>query len=206
MIADAAIEAARDGARLMHAVDAARSVLRPDQLLAGVSAIVTEVKVEAVFDDGTRLVVVRDPFRLSMSETLSDAQPHVDDQVRNSLDDNPGSVVTAITSSVPIDSVLTLAVLNTSDVPVSVTSHFHFFEVNHRLSFPRAAAYGMRLAIPAGDALRFEPGAATDAPLTPIGGDRVAIGFAGLVDGALDDPNVRERALQRAQTQGFLGS
>jgi urease subunit gamma/beta len=206
MIADAAIEAARDGARLMQAVDAARSVLRPDQILPGVSAIVTEVKFEAVFDDGTRLVVVRDPFRVLISETSPNNQSGVDDRPQNSFDDNPGSLVTASTSSVPIDSVLTVAVLNMSDVPVSVTSHFHFFEVNHRLSFPRAAAYGMRLAIPAGEALRFDPGAATDAPLTPIGGDRVAIGFAGLVDGALDDPEVRERALQRAQTQGFLGS
>jgi hypothetical protein len=76
-------------------------------------------------------------------------------------------------------------------VPVSITSHFHFFEVNQRLSFDRAAAYGMRLAIPAGAALRFDPGEATDAPLVPIGGARVAIGFAGLVDGPLDAPGAK---------------
>lgn len=196
LVADAAIEAARDGARLLQAVDAARSVLGPHQLLSGVSAIVTDVKVEAVFDDGTRLVVVRDPFRME-DNGFSE---HDDSSL------NPGGVHCGRDSSVNIPSVLTLDVVNTADVPISVTSHFHFFEVNHRLSFPRAAAYGMRLAIPAGAALRFEPGAATPAPLTPVGGDRIAVGFAGLVDGQLDDPDVRQRALLRAQQQGFLGS
>jgi urease subunit gamma/beta len=90
-------------------------------------------------------------------------------------------------------------------VPVSITSHFHFFEVNPRLRFDRAAAYGMRLAIPAGAAHRFEPGVPTEAPLVPIGGARIAIGFAGLVDGPLDAPGAREAALARAAEQGYLG-
>jgi urease subunit gamma/beta len=64
----------------------------------------------------------------------------------------------------------------------------------------------MRLAIPAGSALRFEPGVATDVPLIPIGGDRVAIGFAGLVDGPLDAPGAKEAALARAGQQGYLGA
>ena len=95
---------------------------------------------------------------------------------------------------------------NTSDVPISITSHFHFFEVNPRLSFDRAAAYGMHLAIPAGSALRFEPDVETHAPLVPIGGSRVAIGFAGLVDGPLDAPGAKEAALARAAQQGYLGA
>lgn len=197
IVADTAIEAARSGARLMEAVHAARSVLGSHEIMPGVAAIVTEVKVEAVFDDGTRLVVVRDPFRV-----LNPAE-----QDRSEFaEPTPGEVLVVPESSVRIPSILSLAVVNTSDVPISVTSHFHFFEVNHRLSFPRAAAYGMRLAIPAGEALRFEPGVETGAPLKQIGGDRVAIGFAGLVDGPLDDPEVRLRALVRAQQQGYLGS
>jgi urease subunit gamma/beta len=99
-----------------------------------------------------------------------------------------------------------LVATNTSEVPISITSHFHFFEVNPRLMFDRSAAYGMRLAIPAGSALRFEPGVATDVPLIPIGGDRVAIGFAGLVDGPLDAPGAKEAALARAGQQGYLGA
>jgi urease subunit gamma/beta len=89
---------------------------------------------------------------------------------------------------------------------VSITSHFHFFEVNPRLQFPRADAYGMHLAIAAGTALRFEPGVAVEAPLTQIGGERVAVGFAGLVDGALDAPGVRQAAIERARQQGYLGA
>jgi urease subunit gamma/beta len=64
----------------------------------------------------------------------------------------------------------------------------------------------MRLAIPAGSSLRFDPGDEVDAPLVPIGGARVAIGFAGLVDGPLDADGAREAALARAAEQGYLGA
>ncbi|MEV7026711.1 urease subunit beta, partial [Kitasatospora sp. NPDC093558] len=92
------------------------------------------------------------------------------------------------------------------DVPVSVTSHFHFFESNPRLDFDRAAAYGTHLAVPAGSSVRFDPGAVVEVGLVPIGGERVAIGFAGLVDGPLDSPRVRREALRRAAEQGYLGA
>jgi urease subunit gamma/beta len=84
-----------------------------------------------------------------------------------------------------------------------VTSHFHFFEVNPRLRFDRGAAYGMHLAITAGSAVRFEPGATRRVALVPIGGRRVVIGFAGLVDGPLDAPGARARALERARACGY---
>ena len=82
--------------------------------------------------------------------------------------------------------------MNTSSVPISVTSHFHFFEVNPRLLFDRAVAYGRHLAIPAGShvALRRRR-ARWRSTLVPIGGARVVIGFAGLVDGPLDAPGAR---------------
>ena len=104
------------------------------------------------------------------------------------------------------DDLLWIHVVNTGEVPVSITSHFHFFEVNARLDFDRAAAYGRRLAIPAGSALRFDPEVGVDAPLVPIGGARVAIGFAGLVDGPLDAPGAKEAALARAAAQGYRGA
>lgn len=90
-------------------------------------------------------------------------------------------------------------------MPVSVTSHFHFFEANPRLDFPRAEAYGMRLAVPAGSSVRFGPGESAEVGLVPIGGARVAIGFAGLVDGPLDAPGARDEALRRAAACGYLG-
>jgi urease subunit gamma/beta len=100
--------------------------------------------------------------------------------------------------------VIEVDVTNTAAVPVSVTSHFHFFEVNPRLRFDRAAAYGRRAAIPAGSTVRFDPGATVRVPLTPIGGQRVAVGFAGLVDGPLDAPGAKAEALMRAREFGYL--
>ena len=97
-----------------------------------------------------------------------------------------------------------LTVSNTGDRPVQVGSHFHFFEVNRALKFDRQAAYGMRLNIPAGTAVRFEPGDEREVELVAIGGRRVVRGLNGLTEGALDDSEVREAAFQRARERGFM--
>ena len=78
---------------------------------------------------------------------------------------------------------VTLKVRNTGDRPVQVGSHYHFFEVNRELAFDRAAAFGMRLDIPATTAIRFEPGDEKQVTLVPLAGKRYAHGFANLVDG-----------------------
>ncbi|MEV0417299.1 urease subunit gamma [Streptosporangium canum] len=193
LIADTVCEAARDGARLAEAVEAGRGALGPDDVLSGVADVVTEVMVEAVFDDGTRLAVVTDPFG------------------GGSLDaEAPGAVTAASPPSGERDAAeedaVEVEVLNTATVPISVTSHFHFFEANPRLRFDRAAGYGRRLAVPAGSTVRFDPGERRTARLVPIGGARVAIGFAGLVDGPLDAPGAFERAMEKARACGYLGS
>ena len=81
-----------------------------------------------------------------------------------------------------------VAVSNTGDRPVQVGSHFHFFEVNRALVFDRQAAYGMRLNVAAGTAVRFEPGDTKDVELVAIGGTREVYGLNGLVNGPLDKP------------------
>jgi urease subunit gamma/beta len=91
-----------------------------------------------------------------------------------------------------------LEVSNLGDRPIQVGSHFHFFEVNRWLAFDRAAAYGMRLNIPAGTAVRFEPGDTREVELVEIGGTRDVCGLNGLVDGALDRDEVRRDALRNA--------
>jgi urease beta subunit len=83
-----------------------------------------------------------------------------------------------------------VVVQHTGDRPIQVGSHFHFFEVNTALQFDRAQAYGMRLNIPAGTAVRFEPGEEKDVTLVAFGGARVMYGHNGLVNGALDDENI----------------
>ena len=90
----------------------------------------------------------------------------------------------------------TIAVTNTGDRPVQVGSHCHFFEVNRWLEFDRAAAYGMRLNIAAGTAVRFEPGDTREVELVAIGGTRDVFGLNQLVEGPLDDEVVRAAALQ----------
>jgi urease subunit beta len=82
--------------------------------------------------------------------------------------------------------VTTLTVANTGDRPVQVGSHFHFFEANTALTFNRDAARGLRLDIPAGTAIRFEPGDSRDVNLVPFAGARRVFGFNGRVNGPLD--------------------
>jgi urease subunit gamma/beta len=191
LVADTVCEAARDGAWHDEALSAGRAVLGPNDVLPGVADVVTEVAVEAVFDDGSRLVVVSDPIG---GGSLGD--------------DAPGAVLPAPVhapspEAADADSV-EVAVVNTAAVPVSVSSHFHFFEANPRLRFDRAAAYGRHLAVPAGRTVRFDPDVTVGVRLVPFGGGRVVVGFSGLVDGPLDTPGALEAALERARAFGYL--
>ena len=99
----------------------------------------------------------------------------------------------------------TLLVEHTGDRPIQVGSHFHFFEVNRALRFERYAAYGMRLNIPAGTAVRFEPGESKEVSLTSFAGARVVYGANGLVQGALDDAAIRDQSLSQVVAKQFLG-
>ncbi|WP_327153221.1 urease subunit beta [Streptomyces tubercidicus] len=80
-----------------------------------------------------------------------------------------------------------MTVLNAADRPVQVGSHYHFAEANPGLDFDRAAAHGKRLNVPAGSAVRFEPGIPTEVELVPIGGRRIVMGLRGETGGTLDD-------------------
>jgi urease subunit gamma/beta len=99
---------------------------------------------------------------------------------------------------------VTLVVLNTGDRPIQVGSHYHFFEVNRALRCDRAATFGLRLDIPAGTAVRFEPGEEKEVTLVPFGGQRRVLGLNGLTDGETTDNEVRQQALKRAGEKGFL--
>jgi urease subunit gamma/beta len=94
-----------------------------------------------------------------------------------------------------------LEVTNVADRPIQVGSHFHFFEANRGLRFDRVRAYGHRLDIPSGTAVRFEPGETRHVTLVPFGGAGIVRGLNSLTDGSLAD--VREAALQRAAERGF---
>jgi len=105
----------------------------------------------------------------------------------------------------------TMRVRNTGDRPIQVGSHFHFFEANRALEFDRERAFGLRLDIAAGTAVRFEPGDQKEVTLVPFGGKQRVFGFNNLVDGWVGThtttfrPNELE-AVRRAQEYGFKGS
>lgn len=98
---------------------------------------------------------------------------------------------------------VTLTVRNTGDRAVQVGSHFHFFEANRALSFDREKAYGMHLDIPAGTAVRIEPGDTHQVDLVEYGGGLRVVGFAGLLDGGIRTRDGRARALRRLAELGY---
>ena len=114
------------------------------------------------------------------------------------LDDRSGP----IEANVGRDTVQVL-VKHSGDRPIQVGSHFHFFEVNRALVFNRNAAYGKRLNIPAGTAVRFEPGDAKTVDLVALAGERIVFGHNGLVNGALDDDATAQAALNHVHAHGF---
>ncbi len=99
--------------------------------------------------------------------------------------------------------VTTIKVNNTGDRPVQIGAHYHFFEVNRALVFDRVKAYGMRLDLPSGTSVRFEPGDTKEVRLVPYGGRRVIYGFNALVSGRLDDHFNREESMKRMIEQGY---
>ena len=110
----------------------------------------------------------------------------------------PGEVIPAAAPDIELNAgakAVRLVVANKGDRPVQVGSHCHFFEVNRCLAFDREAAYGMRLNVAAGTAVRFEPGDTREVELVAIGGAREVYGLNGLVNGRLDDDATRRRAL-----------
>ena len=185
LISHAVIESARDGASHSQALHAGISAVTDADLLPGVGPLLSGIAVEAVFSDGRRLVVV---------------------DFESKDQDVPGKV----TRLEPIASILnpdvnSVVVVNKSEIQISVTTHMHFFEANPKLQFDRVATYGRHLHIPAGEHVDFPPGVEVSVNLVPISGNRILIGFAGLVDGPLDAPGAKESAISKARSLGYLG-
>ena len=101
---------------------------------------------------------------------------------------------------------ITLMVANTGDRPIQVGSHYHFFEVNKALEFDRDASFGMHLDVPAGTAVRFEPGEAKEIDLVAFGGSGELYGLNSLTDGSLRSEVNKQAALTRARERGFKGA
>ena len=120
----------------------------------------------------------------------------------------PGQIWTARASwrSLPERATTQIQVANSGDRPIQVGSHFHFFEVNRALLFERARAYGMKLAIPAGTAVRFAPGETKEVTLVEFGGSGEMVGLNDLTQGSRRSESVKQEALARARARGFKGA
>jgi len=169
LITDFVVEGARDGRRVADLMEAGAHVVTADQVMDGIAEMIHDVQVEATFPDGTKLVTVHHPIR-GASGALE-----------------PGEV-SAQEGEIILNAgreTVTLTVANTGDRPIQVGSHYHFYETNPGLSFDREKTRGMRLDIPAGTAVRFEPGQSRDVTLVPLVGDRKVYGFRQQVMGDL---------------------
>lgn len=194
LIADEILEGAREGRSVAELIGFGSTILSTDDVLPGVADLLPVLQVEGTFPDGTKLVTVHQPIRPGRLALAS--LP------------TPGEIISPegdiqLSSGRPT---ATLRALNTGDRPVQVGSHYHFFEVNKALDFPREIAFGMHLDIPAGTAVRFEPGELREVRLVQFGGSGDIHGFSGLTNGNLHDPACKAAALQRARAQHFKGA
>ncbi len=194
LIADEILEGAREGRSVAELIGFGSTILSTDDVLPGVADLLPVLQVEGTFPDGTKLVTVPQPIRPGRLALAS--LP------------TPGEIISPegdiqLSSGRPT---ATLRALNTGDRPVQVGSHYHFFEVNKALDFPREIAFGMHLDIPAGTAVRFEPGELREVRLVQFGGSGDIHGFSGLTNGNLHDPACKAAALQRARAQQFKGA
>ena len=181
------IEGARDGKSVAQLMVDATKVLKEEHVMDGVASMMHMVQVEATFDDGTKLVTVHNPIPYKNSSDLPGA--YLIDEGEIEINANK--------------EVFTIEVENKGDRPVQIGSHYHFFEVNSALAFDRNQAYGKRLDVAAGTSVRFEPGSIKKINLIDFGGRRYVSGFNGLVEGFLDDENVKAKAMQNLNK--FLG-
>ena len=210
LIASQIMEFIRDGRRVAELMDLGRQFLGRRQVMPGVASMVDEVQVEGTFPDGTKLVTVHHPIA-ALDGNLELALygsflpiPELSVFGDDEADEVPGACL-------PVDGELTLnegrpittvTVTNLADRPIQVGSHYHFGETNAQLEFDRAAAYGKRLNIAAGTAVRFEPGESKQVSLVPIAGEQIIRGGNNLADGQVSDDN-KASFMKNVESQSF---
>ena len=193
-IVDEILEGAREGRSVADLISWGSTLLSADDVLPGVGDLMPMIQVEGTFPDGTKLVTIHDPIRPG-------SKPKPDAVI-------PGEIVTE-EGEIEINAgrrKATIRVINTGDRPVQVGSHYHFFETNKALDFDRATAIGMHLDIPAGTAVRFEPGEAKEVTLTEFGGTGELLGLNNLMEGNWKSEANRTEALKRARDRHFRGA
>ena len=195
-IADEILEGAREGRSVAELVSLGSELLSTDDVMPGVARLMPMVQVEGMFPDGAKLVTVHEPIRPGTQSVADEPAVHAGEIITpdEDIELNVGRRRELV------------AVRNTGDRPVQVGSHLHFFEANRALDFDRGQAFGMRLDVPAGTSVRFEPGARREVELVEIGGTGEVSGLNALTNGSIHSEEVKVAALARARQRGFRGA
>lgn len=210
LIATQLLEFIRDGRSVAELMDLGRQFLGRRQVMAGVPELIGDVQVEGTFPDGTKLVTVHHPIAREdgdLALALYGSFLPVPELARFGASMEvliPGEMLVAdgeVEINAGRDGVR-LEVTNLGDRPVQVGSHYHFAETNPSLRFDRSLAYGRRLDIPAGTAVRFEPGESKTVDLVDLWGNRVVRGGNALAPGAVSE-STRAAISKTAQDRGF---
>jgi len=205
LIATVLLELIRDGRPVSELMGLGKKLLGRADVMPGVAELISEVQVEGTFPDGSKLVTVHHPIcdevgdlKLALYGSFLPVPQRA--PAAAAATDVPGEVLVE-PGELELNAgrrTAALEVTNTGDRPIQVGSHYPFFETNRALKFDRAAAYGMRLDIPAGTAVRFEPGEKKTVKLVELGGARITRGGNALVDGG-----DLATAMKRARDRGF---
>ena len=196
LIAAQLLEFIRDGKSVAELMDVGRQLLGRADVMDGVAEMIDEVQVEGTFPDGTKLVTVHHPIvaergdrALALYGSFLAASGAGEGSAPAALN-GPAGDVTAAEGELTLNEgreAARVEVTNRGDRPIQVGSHYHFVETNRALVFDRAAAYGMRLDIPAGTAVRFEPGETKTVNLVAIAGNRVITGGNAFANGPVTE-------------------
>ncbi len=213
LLASQVLEFIRDGRTVAELMDQGRRMLGLNQVLPGVADLIPEVQVEGTFPDGTKLVTLHHPIAAENGDLAMALYgsflpvPPLDafgEGKASETEGVPGEVLPA-EGDIEINRgrpTVELSVENSGDRPIQVGSHYHFVETNRALVFDRARAYGFRLDIPSGTAVRFEPGETRKVRLTALSGRKVIRGGNSLAPGPVRGA-VRARLGARAKKLGF---
>ena len=210
LISTQLLELIRDGRTVAELMDLGRRMLGRAQVLQGVPALIAEVQVEGTFPDGTKLVTVHHPIALDegdVSLALYGSflpQPARAAEAAMAAEPVPGEILPCageIELNAGRESI-EVAVVNRGDRPIQVGSHYPFSETNRALVFDRGRAHGKRLDIPAGTAVRFEPGESKTVRLVAFAGAKVVRGGNALGEGPVS-PETRARLLEAVSRLGF---
>ena len=212
LIATVILELIRDGRSVAELMGLGATLLGRRQVLPGVGDLIHDVQVEGTFPDGTKLVTVHHPIAAEHGDLAMALYgsflpvPELSVFASDEVDAEAPGAVRCPESDIELNAgrpATSLEVTNTSDRPIQVGSHFHFGETNPYLRFDRSAAFGQRLDIPAGTAVRFEPGEVKTVQLVPIAGAQVIRGGNALADGAVSDPATKEGYLKAVAAGQF---